>query len=249
MAVRVCVSSSSVVVERRPIISLTAAPKSKTTLDDETYDDVREQTDGFNGGLVQSVRNKTAEACKSVFKRRKRGKTASKPQLTSPHVVYDHRTATFHDEYVSLATTGGRIEADYRLPEDMTGTPHGEYLFANDYEVTGAELHRKYGEWHLHIHTKMDVEIDTPEQATTTHRTVFSVDLGVDNLAVTSTETFWTGDGFDRWRREYEQRRGDLGGHMRICSQLCEKRKAGSRCCSTGLATSWWLKLVITVVR
>jgi putative transposase len=39
---------------------------SKTTLDDETYDDVREATDGFNGGLVQAARNKAAEACKSV---------------------------------------------------------------------------------------------------------------------------------------------------------------------------------------
>ena len=34
----------------------------KTTLDDE----VREATDGFNGGLVQAARNKAAEACKSV---------------------------------------------------------------------------------------------------------------------------------------------------------------------------------------
>ncbi|SDG37915.1 hypothetical protein SAMN05216218_1291, partial [Halorientalis regularis] len=31
---------------------------SKTTLDDETYDDVREATDSFNGGLVQAARNK-----------------------------------------------------------------------------------------------------------------------------------------------------------------------------------------------
>jgi hypothetical protein len=39
---------------------------SKTQLDDETYDDVREATDEFNGGLVQAGRNKAAEACKSV---------------------------------------------------------------------------------------------------------------------------------------------------------------------------------------
>ncbi|GAB3330608.1 hypothetical protein GCM10027355_36880 [Haloplanus salinarum] len=34
---------------------------SKTTLDDETYDDVREKTDGFNGGLVQAARNESGE--------------------------------------------------------------------------------------------------------------------------------------------------------------------------------------------
>jgi putative transposase len=36
---------------------------SKTTLDDKTYDNVREKTDSFNGGLVQAARNKAAEAC------------------------------------------------------------------------------------------------------------------------------------------------------------------------------------------
>jgi len=183
---------------------------SKTTLDDETYDDVREKTDGFNGGLVQAARNKAAEACKSVVERWKQDKKASKPSMTAPHVVYDHRTATFYDNYVSLATIDGRVEAEYRLPDDMDGTPHDEYLFSDDYEVTGAELHRKHGEWHLHIHTKTEVESDTSDQETTENGTVLGVDLGVNNLAVTSTGTFWIGDEFDHWRREYEKRRGDL---------------------------------------
>jgi len=144
---------------------------SKTTLDDETYDAVRDATGRFNGGLVQAARNKAAEACKSVVERWKQGKKASKPSMTSPHVVYDHRTAAFHDDYVSLATIEGRIEAEYRLPEQMDGTPHAEYLFSNDYEVTGAELHRKHGEWQLHIHTKTGMGTDTPPEATTLETT------------------------------------------------------------------------------
>jgi IS605 OrfB family transposase len=181
----------------------------KGQLQDETYDDVCDQTP-LNTGLVQNARNKAAEACKSVVERWKNGKKASKPRMTSPHVVYDHRTATFYGEYVSLATVDGRIEADYVLPDEDSETPHAEYLFSDEYETTGAELHRKYGEWQLHIHCKRDVESDTPDQATTTHGTVLGVDLGVNNLAVASTGTFWTGDEFDHWRREYEQRRGDL---------------------------------------
>jgi putative transposase len=133
--------------------------------------------------------------------------------MTSPHVVYDHRTATFHDEYVSLATTDGRIEANYVVPAEDSNTPHSEYLFSDEYETTGAELHRKHGEWQLHVHCKREVESDTPEQATTTHGTVLGVDLGVNNLAVTSTGTFWTGEEFDHWRREYEKRRADLQEH------------------------------------
>jgi IS605 OrfB family transposase len=184
---------------------------SKTTLHDDTYDDVRDET-RLHSNHVQAARNKAAEACKNVVKRWKQGKKASKPRFTSPHVVYDHRAATFYHNRVSLATVDGRIEADYVLPDPERDTPHAEYLFTDDYEVTGAELHRKHGEWQLHIHCKQEVETDTPE-TTTANGTVLGVDLGVNQLAVASTGTFWTGDEFDHWRREYEQRRGDLQEH------------------------------------
>ncbi|NIC00877.1 IS200/IS605 family element transposase accessory protein TnpB [Halobacterium sp. R2-5] len=211
---------------------------SKTTLDDETYDDVREQTDGFNGGLVQAARNKAAEACKSVVARWQNGKKASEPTFTSPHVVYDKRTATFHDDYVSLATTDGRIEVDYVLPDEDSDTPHSEYLFSDKYEITGAELHyQDDGDWVLHVHCKTDVESDTSAQAATENGTVLGVDLGVNNLAVSSTGTFWTGDEFDHWRREYEQRRGDL--------QACGTRWAHQNIQSVGRKEEGRFKLML----
>ncbi|MDB2284727.1 transposase [Halorubrum ezzemoulense] len=185
---------------------------SKTTLHDDTYEDVRDET-ALHSNHVQAARNKAADACKSVVKKWKQGKKASMPHFTSPHVVYDHRTATFHDEYVSLATTDGRIEADYVLPDDEQDTPHAEYLFSDEYETTGAELHYRDSDWMLHIHCKMEVESDTAEQTATENGTVLGVDLGVNSLVVASTGTFWTGDEFDHWRREYEQRRGDLQEH------------------------------------
>ncbi|WP_394739977.1 RNA-guided endonuclease InsQ/TnpB family protein [Natronococcus roseus] len=210
---------------------------SKTTLDDETYDNVREKTDDFNGGLVQAARNKAAEACKSVVARWKQGKKASKPEFTSPHVVYDHRTATFHDDYVSLATTDGRIETDYLLPDEDSDTPHSEYLFSDEYETTGAELHYSDGNWILHVHCKKEVESDTSEQAATENRTVLGVDLGVNNLAVASTGTFWTGDEFDHWRREYEKRRGSL--------QQCGTRWAHENIQSVGRKEEGRFKLMM----
>jgi putative transposase len=182
---------------------------SKTTLHHETYDDMREGT-SLHSNHVQAARNKAADACKSTVEKWKQAKKASMPHFTSPHVVYDHRTATFHDEYVSLATTDGRIEADYVLPDEDRDTPHAKYFFSDGYETTGAELHYTNGNWMLHIHCKKEVTSDTPEQATTENGTVLGVDFGVNNLAVASTGTFWTGDEFDHWRREYEQRRGDL---------------------------------------
>jgi len=199
---------------------------SKTTLDEETYDEVREATDGFNGGLVQAARNKAAQACKSVVARWQNGKKASKPHFSSPHVVYDKRTATFHDDSVSLATTDGRIEAEYVLPDEHSDTPHSKYLFSDEYETTGAELHSCDGDWVLHVHCKMEGEADTGETATTENGTVLGVDLGVNNLAVTSTGTFWTGEEFDHWRREYENRRGSL--------QQCGTRWAHENTLSVG---------------
>ena len=182
---------------------------SKNMLNDDTYGDVRDETH-LHSNHVQAARNKAADACKSVVKKWKQGKKASMPYFTSPHLVYDHRTATFHDEYVSLATVDGRIEANYVLPDDERDTPHAEYLFSDDYETTGAELHYSNENWMLHIHCKKDVEPRTPDKATTENGTVLGVDLGVNNLAVTSTGTFWTGDEFDHWHSEYEQRRGEL---------------------------------------
>ena len=182
---------------------------SKTTLHHDTYEDVREET-RLHSNHVQAARNKAADACKSVVKKWKQGKKASMPHFTSPHLVYDHRTATFHDEYASLATVDGRIVAEYVLPDEERDTPHAKYFFSDEYETTGAELHYTNGNWMLHIHCKRNVEPDTSEQATPENGTVLGVDLGVNQLAVTSTGTFWTGEEFDHWRREYENRRGDL---------------------------------------
>ncbi len=182
---------------------------SKAQLQEETYDDVREQT-RLHANLVQNARNKAADAVQGVVARWKQGEYAGKPHFSQPTAVYDKRCATFHDKYVSLATVDGRIEVDYVLPDEDRDTPHSRYLDNDDYEVTGAELHTKDGEWFLYFRTKAEMEFDAPEQATTGHSTVLGVDLGVNQLAVTSTGTFWSDDEFDHWRREYEERRGSL---------------------------------------
>ena len=85
--------------------------------------------------------------------------------------------------------------------------------FALLYETTGAELHYRNGDWVLHIHCKTDVEADTAEREPPENGTVLGGGLGVNTLAPTSTGTFWTGDEFGHWRREYEKRRGSLQQH------------------------------------
>ncbi|MEF8854289.1 MAG: hypothetical protein V5A24_02165 [Haloarculaceae archaeon] len=143
---------------------------SKAQLQEETYDDVREQT-RLHANLVQNARNKAAEAVQSAVARWKQGESAGKPFFSNPTVVYDKRSATFHDEYVLVATVDGRLELDYALPAADRDTPHSRYLFNEDYEVTSAELHCRDGEWFRHLRTKAEVESDTVGQARTEHST------------------------------------------------------------------------------
>lgn len=112
----------------------------KGKLNSRTYEDVRRETD-LHANLVQAARSRAAEALKSVVAKCKRGKKASLPHFTSPFLEYDKRSATFHDDHASLSTVGGRITAEYVLPDEDRDTPHSSYLFSDDYETTGATLH------------------------------------------------------------------------------------------------------------
>ena len=182
---------------------------SKAELQRETYADVRAET-RLQANLVQNARNKAADAVQSVVARWKQGDYASKPHFTAPTLVYDKRCATFNDDHATLSTVEGRITADYVLPDGNRETPHSEYLFDDDYEVTGGELHFRDGEFYLHVRTKADVESETADDGNDGHSTVLGVDLGIENVAVTSTGTFWNGSELNHWHREFEKRRGSL---------------------------------------
>ncbi|TKX65664.1 MULTISPECIES: RNA-guided endonuclease TnpB family protein [Halorubrum] len=182
---------------------------SKAELQRETYDDVRAET-RLQANLVQNARNKAADAVQSVVARWKQGDYAGKPQFTASTLVYDKRCATFNDDHATLSTVEDRITAEYVLPDASRETPHSEYLFNDDYELTGAELHYRDGEFYLHVRTKADVESETADDGNTEHSTVLGVDLGIENVAVTSTGRFWTGSELNHWHREFEKRRGSL---------------------------------------
>ncbi len=183
---------------------------SKTKLHERTYSAVRGET-RLQANLVQSARNKAAEAIRGVVARWKNGKKASQPHFTTPSVRYDKRSATFHDDYVSLSTVNGRVEAEYVLPPEGEN-PHTKYLRNDDYEVTGATLQYrdKTDTFYLHIGTKADVESEIPGEGDTEHSTVLGVDPGIEQIAVTSTGMFWNGAYLNHRRREYERVRGNL---------------------------------------
>jgi putative transposase len=176
-----------------------------SVLHEETYGDVREQT-RLHSNHVQSARDRAVDALESVVAKWSKGEYASLPTFTTPFCEYNQRNATFHDDHASLSTVNGRVTAEYVLPEETHDTPHSAYLRSEEWETTGATLHYRGGDFYLHVRTKADVDGPEPPE----NGTVLGVDLGIENIAVTSTGVFWSADELTHWRQEYVERRKSL---------------------------------------
>ena len=174
-----------------------------------------------------AARNRAADALDSCAEKRKDGENPSKPQFTADSVVYNLNAVTYYDEYATLATVDGRIEAEYVLPED--DVPPTTY-FSEEWEKREATLHHRDGDYYLHIAvvTETDAEPDDAE-----YGTVLGVDLNVDgHLAVTSTGAFiGNADYLNHKRDEYEQRRGEMQQRGTRLGHLTMKQVEG-RCAS-----------------
>ena len=176
-----------------------------SVLHEQTYHEVREQT-RLHSNHVQSARDRAVDALKSVVAKWSNGEYASLPTFSTPFVEYNQRNATLNDDHTSLSTVDGRVTVGYVLPDEDRDTPHSKYLRSDEWEPTGATLHYYRGSFYLHVRTKADVDApDRPENGT-----VLGVDLGVENIAVTSTGVFWTADELNHWRTEYVERRRSL---------------------------------------
>jgi transposase len=124
---------------------------------------------------------------------------------------YDARSATFYRTRASLSTVDGRLECPFVLPSDSP-TPYERYVLPEKYEIRESTL--RYDavtdEFYLNISTRHYDSDDSEVSVDTEHQTVLGIDLGVTSLAVSSTGTFWQGDDYDHWCREFEKRRGEM---------------------------------------
>ena len=132
----------------------------RTVLHERTYEAVRTATD-LPAQLVQSARNRAADALAGVVARWDEGQAAGKPSFTSPSVRYDTRSATVREDHATLATVDGRVRVEFRLPTDPAGTPHGRYLFADDWTVVGADLVYDDVADVFRLHVRCEAEPDT----------------------------------------------------------------------------------------
>jgi IS605 OrfB family transposase len=154
------------------------------------YDDVREHTNLGSQHAILAT-HQAAQAITGCIERRSKGKKASKPTFTAPTVKYDTRTMTvFDDGTVSLSTTESRVRCDLALPDADDGYQR-QYLDSDTWSVTESTLTARDGDYFLHIgfrRPKNDTERNIAEDGT-----VLGVDLGIENLAVTSTAYFFSG--------------------------------------------------------
>ncbi|WP_115863235.1 RNA-guided endonuclease InsQ/TnpB family protein [Halorussus litoreus] len=166
-----------------------------------TYDRLREETDLGSQHAVLAT-HRAAEAIK-----RARDRSGTRPEFTSPTVAFDTRTMTvFDDRTVSLTTTDERIRCDLKLAAD--GGYQSRYLDDEDWEPAKSGLHYRDGEFVFHLGFRTPrPAVDPPTEGAT----VLGVDLGVENLAVTSTARFFSGGELGHRREEFERVRSSLG--------------------------------------
>jgi putative transposase len=179
----------------------------KSDVQSFAYDAVREQTELGSQHTILAT-HQAAEAITGCVERRSDGKQASKPTFTAPTVRYDSRTMTlFEDDTVSLATTEDRVRCQLALPEGEDGYQQ-QFLDSDEWSVTESTLTTRDGGFFLHLgfkRHKTDTERETAEDGT-----VLGVDLGVENLAVTSTAHFINGRELTHRLREFERVRAGL---------------------------------------
>ncbi|MEF8843662.1 MAG: transposase [Haloarculaceae archaeon] len=187
--------------------SFTTCKTNKRQIRDALYAGLREETE-LQAQLVQAAIKRAVEAVKACVERWKKGQRVSRPTFTSETMDYDRRSATFYRRKVSLATVDGRVEPSFVLPSDSP-TPYERYVLSEEYEFRESTL--RYDptddDFYLHISTRRYDSDSAEVSEDAGHQTVLGIDLGVNSLAVSSTGTFWHGDDYDHWAREFEKRR------------------------------------------
>jgi len=112
----------------------------------------------------------------------------------------------FDDGAVSLTTIASRVRCSLVLPDDPNGYQQ-QFLNDDNWSLTESTLTIRDGAFYLHLGFKRPV---VDNGTTAEDGAVLGVDLGLDNLAVTSTAAFFSGSELGHRRREFERIRGRL---------------------------------------
>jgi len=184
----------------------------KTYLQNLSYDEILEETRlGSQHAILAAHQAAAALSGIDELEALDEDYKTSRPEFTADTVKYDTRTMTlFDDGTVSLTTVEDRIRFDLALPEDEDGYQQ-QYLADDEWELTESTLSRRDGDYYLHLgFRKPQPEKLVEQQDDAEDRTVLGVDLGIANIATTSTAYFASGRELRHRHREFERIRGRL---------------------------------------
>lgn len=180
----------------------------KNKLHNGTYRKVREKTD-LPSNLVIRARDRASEAIKGCVEKLKKGEKTSKPEFTSDSIAYDKRVMSvwLDEERCSLSTVDGRMETGFDLPDELND--YYQKYFKDGWKVKQSTVEKhEYEEGEpFYLHLGLEKEISENDSS---NPTVMGVDLGIENLAVTSTGKFFSGTELFHERERFEEIRGKL---------------------------------------
>ncbi len=168
------------------------------SLHHKTYLDCREK---FNlpAQLAISARMKATESLKAGFARLKKKERTNCPKSISLSVRLDARSFNvwFDKNEVSILTLDGRIKTKIKIPKYFK-----QYL---TWKRASAELFIKNGKVYLYISMTKSVE-----DSEVNINSILGIDRGINNLAVTSNNQFFSGKDVKRISKRYQKLRSAL---------------------------------------
>ncbi|MEW6170546.1 MAG: transposase [Candidatus Omnitrophota bacterium] len=169
----------------------------KSKLHKLTYYALKELTE-LPANYICSARNKACDIVRGNIIKWSNGKRASKPTYKAFSIQMDKRTLTIKNRHCTFSTINGRVKADYIL-----GDYQKQILDDPNYEFRTATLTCKNDCFFLNITIVKPALVKQPE-------IVMGVDLGIKNIAVTSTGRFFSSGILNDMRRQSQERRGNI---------------------------------------
>jgi len=187
----------------------------KSKLHRETYYPLRDMTK-LPANFICSARNKACDVVHSNIIKWHNHKKAAKPVFKPFSAIqFDKRTLTIKNRNCTFSTINGRVKADYFL-----GDYQKQILDDPNYEFRTATLTFRNKNFFLNITIVKPALIRKPE-------TVMGIDLGIKNIAVTSTGRFFKSGLLNENQRQFREKRAKLQSKGTCSCKKVLKRISG----------------------
>ena len=167
------------------------------SLHHKTYKIIR-NTLPLTSQLTQSSRIKAAESLKQIRTIRRKGENPKCPNSKRMSIRYDQRSYSidFIKNVVSLSTINGRIKTEFKVPR--------YFQKYSNWKHKSADLFVRKNKVFLHI------AVEKQQEETEQSNVIVGVDRGINNVAVSSDNKFYTGKHVKRICNKYHKLRQSL---------------------------------------